>query len=53
VLLTLGQPFMPLGKHNTMELCPPASSWRPTGAVLSAFFLVSNTSTPVPGPPYF
>jgi len=28
-----------------VKLSPPAPSWRPTGAVLSAFLLVSNTST--------
>jgi len=44
---------MPLGKHNTMKLCPPAPSWRPTGAVSSAFSPVSNTSTPEHNSPGF
>jgi len=44
--LTLGLLCMPLGKHNTVKLSPPAPSWRPTGEVSSAFCPCSHTPTP-------
>jgi len=36
-----------------VKLSPPAPSWRPTGAVLGVYLVVSNTSTPVSSPTLF
>jgi len=51
--LTLGQACIPLEKHNTVELCPPALSGGSPGVVLAYFVLISETTTPVPSLPLF
>ena len=51
--LTLGWQCMPLGTHTTVKLSLSAPFWRFIWCCSCAFCSCSDTSTPVPGPPYF